>query len=278
MSGSGAARDGGALRGGRRLAGARRTGTPGQPLITVITVTLNARKDLENAIRSVATQSYPNVEYVVVDGGSTDGTIDVLRAHERDIDYWVSEEDRGVYDAMNKAVRLASGDWILFLGADDVLLDCLASIAERLRDPGTIYYGDVHWKGFDEVYAGRFSRWRLLNQNICQQAIFYPRSVFDAYAFDPKYRVCADHYLNIECLADARFRFQYVPVLVAVYSDEGLSTGAVDPAFARDVKALVARRFPLPIAAAFLARKGVVDALAALGAKRLLKRVMGIRH
>jgi glycosyltransferase involved in cell wall biosynthesis len=264
--------------GGRRVRGEPRADAPGLPLITVITVTLDAARVLENAIHSVASQSYPNVEYVVVDGGSSDGTLDILRSHEDVVDLWVSEKDAGVYDAMNKGVRLSRGAWILFLGADDLLVDCLATVATHLSDPNTIVYGDVYWKGFHELYAGEFSPWRLLNQNICHQAIFYPRSVFDAYKFDPKYRLCADHFLNIQCLADPRFQLRHVPVLVALYSDAGMSTGGSDAAFARDVKALVREHMPGPVGAAFLARKWVVESLEALGAKRLIKRWLGIRH
>lgn len=89
------------------------------PLITVITVVFNGAKTLEQAILSVINQSYDNVEYIIIDGGSTDTTLDIIRKYEHAIDYWISEPDRGIYDAWNKAVRYASGDWVCFLGSDD---------------------------------------------------------------------------------------------------------------------------------------------------------------
>ncbi len=89
------------------------------PLISVITVVFNGEKYLEQTIQSVINQTYPNVEYIIIDGGSTDGTLDIIRKYEHAIDYWVSEKDRGIYDAMNKGVRLSSGEWIGILGSDD---------------------------------------------------------------------------------------------------------------------------------------------------------------
>ncbi len=92
------------------------------PLITVITVVYNGAKYLEDTIKSVINQTYPNVEYIIIDGGSTDGTIDIIKKYEDYIDYWVSEPDRGIYDAMNKGWSLANDDSrILFLGAGDMV-------------------------------------------------------------------------------------------------------------------------------------------------------------
>ena len=89
------------------------------PLITIITVAYNAVKDIENTILSVLNQTYPNIEYIIIDGGSTDGTLDIIKKYEDKISYWVSEPDKGIYDAMNKGIVKANGDYLFFLGADD---------------------------------------------------------------------------------------------------------------------------------------------------------------
>ena len=86
-----------------------------RPLISVITVTRNAGESIEETIRSIVNQSYENIEYVIVDGGSEDETLDIIQSYESSIDYWVSETDDGLYDAMNKGLRLANGDWINFM-------------------------------------------------------------------------------------------------------------------------------------------------------------------
>ncbi|HAH56818.1 MAG TPA: glycosyltransferase, partial [Bacteroidales bacterium] len=85
--------------------------------MTVVTVVFNGVEFLEDTIKSVIGQTYDNVEYIIVDGGSKDGTLDIIKKYEYAIDYWVSEPDKGIYDAMNKAIDLGSGDWINFMNA-----------------------------------------------------------------------------------------------------------------------------------------------------------------
>ncbi len=90
------------------------------PLITVITVVLNGEKTLEETIKSVISQTYPNVEYIIIDGGSTDGTLDIIKKYEDYIDYWVSEPDKGIYDAMNKGIVISFGEWLNMLNSGDL--------------------------------------------------------------------------------------------------------------------------------------------------------------
>jgi len=104
------------------------------PLVSVITVCYNAGPAIEEALRSVQAQTYRNVEHIVIDGGSTDGTVDVLRRQERQIDYFASERDNGIYAAMNKGLRLARGKYIALLNADDRLYpEFISRSLERLR-------------------------------------------------------------------------------------------------------------------------------------------------
>ena len=89
------------------------------PLISVITVVYNGASTLKKTIDSVAKQNYLNIEYIIIDGGSTDNTVQIIEEYSHRINFWISEKDNGIYDAMNKGIRLAKGDWIYFLNADD---------------------------------------------------------------------------------------------------------------------------------------------------------------
>lgn len=105
--------------GGLRTMGYVKSGTPEKPLVSVITVVFNGVATLETSIKSVLDQSYDNVEFIVIDGASTDGTVELIRRYGSVIDYWVSEKDCGIYDAMNKGIKLARGEWLALLNADD---------------------------------------------------------------------------------------------------------------------------------------------------------------
>jgi len=108
--------------GGLRTQGYFKKSYEDKPLVTVITVVYNGEAYLEETILSVINQTYDNVEYIIVDGGSTDGTLEIIKKYDKQIDYWVSEQDSGIYNAWNKAITVAAGKWIAFLGADDLYL------------------------------------------------------------------------------------------------------------------------------------------------------------
>lgn len=167
------------------------------PLISIITVTYQAAKTLVRTINSVATQ-VSVYEYIVIDGGSTDGTLDIIRSNQHMIGYWSSESDKGIYDAMNKGIAKATGQWVYFLGADDALRpDILKVMLPILSTSGSmLIYGDVKYD-YGKYFRSEFSLLTILHNTIHHQASFYKRSLFSSFSYDASLKIIADYELNL---------------------------------------------------------------------------------
>lgn len=201
--------------GGLRLKGIAKSSRPGNPLVSIITVVYNGGQHLEGTIRSVIGQSYEPVEYIVVDGGSTDGTLDLLAKYDDRIDYWISEPDKGISDAMNKGILLSNGELIAHLHADDFFPDpsVLSSVcSEYLRHPGALWMtGGIHLvdpegKILQEIKVRKYSYGKLVRGNILlHPATFVTRKAFETIGmFDVEYRYAMDYdlWLRLGAIAD----------------------------------------------------------------------------
>ena len=227
------------------------------PLISVITPTFNSGAKIAVTVASVLSQGKGLYEFLVIDGGSTDGTLAHLRAQGPALRY-LSEPDEGIYDAMNKGIRLTSGKFLYFLGAGDRLLPgVLEAVAAEIRklpcqgqtSQPTLLYGNVDWPGYSQPYDGRFNRFKLLRRNICHQAIFYQRSAFERLGFyNTKYQSLADWEFNIRCFNDRGIRKRYIPLRIADYEAGGNSTVTPDPAFYADLSRLTRQQYGVGIA------------------------------
>jgi len=211
------------------------------PLVSIITVTLNAENFLERCIKSVLSQEYPNIQHIILDGGSTDGTINILNKYNDLLAFWKSEPDEGIYNAMNKAVRHAKGDWIVFIGSDDILFKGFSDMAYLLKEENTIYYGESKWK--EEIHGGAFSLNRLTKRNLCHQSIFYPKEVFNKYQYDEDYLARADYILNMQCWNDKKFKNVFHPILVSDYAPGGFSAYNPDYLFHTNKAQLIKEHF-----------------------------------
>jgi glycosyltransferase involved in cell wall biosynthesis len=210
--------------------------------ISIGIVVYNGAEHISRALKSIVGQPYKNIELIVVDGGSTDGTLSVLREYSKYISVLVSETDKGIYDAMNKVCLLANGDWLIFLGCDDVLLDTLNNIANRMSEPDTVYYGDVILRSSGKIYGGKFSKRRLGKTNFCHQAVFYPISVYKKYSYSPDYKFLADYDYNIKLVVNG-IPFYYLGEVISVFNDRGRSFEFGDADFARDKIKLIRTSF-----------------------------------
>jgi glycosyltransferase involved in cell wall biosynthesis len=227
------------------------------PLISVITPTFNNGAKIAATVASVLSQRKCLYEFLVIDGGSTDDTLAHLHAQGPALRY-LSEPDQGIYDAMNKGIRLTSGEFLYFLGAGDRLLPgVLEAVAAEIRKlPGqdqtsrpTLLYGNVEWSSYSRPYDGRFNRSKLLRRNICHQAIFYQRSVFERLGFyNTRYRSLADWEFNIRCFNDRGIRKRYIPLRIADYEGGGKSIATPDPAFYAELSRLTRQPYDVDIA------------------------------
>ena len=195
--------------------------------VSVIIPVYNAATCLEQAILSVLTQNFTAFELIVIDGGSMDGTVDLIRKYEKHISYWHSKKDQGIYDGMNMGIVKASGQYLLFLGADDTLHSpqVLAGIFQNpLNLSYDMIYGDVLLKTSQASYDGEFDLEKLREKNICHQAIFYSKELFEKKGlFDLRWKVLADWDFNLKLFTDKKIRKKYIPLLIAVFNDKGIS-------------------------------------------------------
>ena len=202
--------------------------------VSVITVCYNAEASIANTLKSVLDQTFTDYEYVIVDGASKDNTLKIVeefkaRFEQKGISLIVnSEKDNGIYDAMNKGISFCSGEWIIYLNADDKFSD-----PDVLKD----IFGNNDFDGIDIIYGDSYRvkgdqrKLDLADKDIealrdfkffCHQATFTRRRVFDKISFDPQFKICADYDFFLQAyLMD--YKFHYENRVVCVYSVEGTS-------------------------------------------------------
>jgi glycosyltransferase involved in cell wall biosynthesis len=197
-----------------------------QPKISIITVVLNAAGALEKTISSVIRQDYPHIEFIIIDGGSADGTIEVIKTHAEQIGYWVSEQDRGIYDAMNKGLAKATGEWVNFMNAGDVFFNehVLSSVFDRDSGDAQVIYGDsiAHYPAFKTLRKAMPVEDLWKGMICCHQAMFFRTKLIQNEAYKPDVYFSADYELVLR-LYRAEKKFRYIPETIAVFDTRGIS-------------------------------------------------------
>ena len=203
------------------------------PLLSIITPAHNAEVHLEASIKSVLTQKNRTIEYLIIDGASTDDTLAIIKKYETQIDYWISEPDKGIYDAMNKGIQASRGEWLYFLGADDRLVaDVLTKIYTHLKlSNQLLVYGytyDVRAKR-NVGKAHDIISLSLPGQRLPHQACFYHRSLFQHLGdYNQAYALCADHVFNLNCVAAFADKIKFLPLKICNYGGNGISYNRID--------------------------------------------------
>ncbi|MFH2069169.1 MAG: glycosyltransferase family 2 protein [Candidatus Omnitrophota bacterium] len=200
-----------------------------EPLVSVVTVCLNSEKYLEQTIESVIGQTYQNIEYIIIDGGSTDGTLDIIKRHRDRVAYWVSEPDQGLYDAMNKGIARAKGKLVGILNSDDYYQpNAVEVIVKEFRkdNEAGVFSGELLF-----LVAGPKSKiqWRrrlaglgTFGQEVVHPAMFVKKEIYQKFKYDLRYKLEADVDFVYKLYFN-RVKFHTCPDLIAVFRVGGIS-------------------------------------------------------
>lgn len=200
--------------------------------ITVVTVCYNAVETIERTMLSVLGQTYPNIEYIIIDGGSTDGTVDIIKKYAERLAYWVSEPDKGIFDAMNKGIANATGDYLNFMNAGDRYFsdDALQSLLTKRKTNSDFIAGiaiptitskiPVIW----EPVRSKFTISEVINGGACNhQSCIVRRDVFKDGNYPLDYGIIADDLFFLERVAFGNCSYEAVYSPVAIYDTTGIS-------------------------------------------------------
>jgi glycosyltransferase involved in cell wall biosynthesis len=198
--------------------------------ISVITVSFNSANTIENTIQSVLSQNYPDLEYILIDGGSTDGTIDIIKKYEDKIAYWISEPDKGISDAFNKGIRQATGDLICIINSDDALLpNVLNEISKQINVDTDVIYGNMY------IYRKKYNTEKLHHSQdnlnfskghfygLSHPASLIRKRAYDKYGlYDVSLKYCMDKEIFLR-MYEKGAKFQRIDLPIARYADGGAS-------------------------------------------------------
>jgi len=203
-----------------------------EPLISIITITYNAVNTIEETIKSVLEQTYPNIEYIIIDGGSTDGTVEIIKKYSSQISYWISEPDKGIYNAMNKGIMQAHGAWINFMNSGDTFYNSKTLDTINFHQINNkiikVIYGDTIVKKNNNFFHKKAQPIKNIHRRIigCHQSIFVSNVNIKDIMFDESFKLASD-YNTIYSLYE-KYKsnaFHYLPIPISIYDAEfGISS------------------------------------------------------
>lgn len=194
--------------------------------LSVITVVLNNCSTLQRTIDSVKNQNFTKMEHIIIDGGSTDGTKGIIEKNNKYLNYWVSEKDKGIYDAMNKGIKKSAGEWLLFLNSDDFLIEGVINeiFTYNNLDEYDVFYGSM-------IYLGTGYRIKVKKRNLnnlerplsySHPTTFYKKSFIEKFdGYNKKYKICGDYDLFLR-MAKAKYKVMFIDKLVSVMTAGGI--------------------------------------------------------
>src|SRR5574344_208128 len=197
---------------------------------SIITINRNDKNGLEKTIKSILSQSFTDYEFIVIDGGSTDGSVDVIRKYATHITYWISEPDKGIYNAMNKGITHSYGDYLNFMNSGDCFHapTVLDEIAHYIQDDD-ILIGKCCNADTKEIYRSlkpgqAVTMMTLIKEMINHQSTFYKHTIFDAHQYDENLKIIADWKVNLQAIVFDNCTVKVIDTLVTDYDMTGIST------------------------------------------------------
>lgn len=196
------------------------------PFLSIITINYNDAAGIEKTIQSVISQTFKDFEYLVIDGGSNDGSQNVIEKYESSINYYVSESDTGIYNAMNKGIRNANGEYLLFLNSGDILngSSALEDFINHESFQGDIIYGDYKYEEGGKIFPDKLTPLFFVRTSLPHQSTLFKREVFDKMGlYDERFKIIADRFFYVKCFLSNQFLFKHIPLPLSIYDLTGIS-------------------------------------------------------
>ncbi|MEP2934951.1 MAG: glycosyltransferase family 2 protein [Gilvibacter sp.] len=197
-----------------------------EPVVSIITINYNNAKGLEATLQSVINQTYPKVEFIVIDGGSNDGSKAILDTYKDHIDVLVCEPDTGIFNAMNKGIAKASGDYLQFLNSGDYFNDAasLNDFVTHNSFKGDIIYGDYTFHNGHKTYPDTLTPAYFMLSSLPHQSTLFAKSVFELMGtYDESFKIIADRAFFLNCFLSDRFTFTHIAYALVYFDLEGVS-------------------------------------------------------
>lgn len=204
--------------------------------LSIITINFNNAKGLQKTIESVVCQTFTDFEYIVIDGGSTDGSVDIIKQYSDKIAYWISEQDNGIYNAMNKGIWQAKGEYLNFMNSGDMLYSptVLTEVFEKYNFTESVITGnriEVLWNktkrvgnGITALRNGKISLFGLLDDTIHHQCSFIKHNMFEKYGlYNENYAIVSDWIFFLQIIGIYGEKINYIKDIIAIFNYDGIS-------------------------------------------------------
>lgn len=201
---------------------------------SIITINYNNKDGLEKTILSVINQTCQDFEYIIIDGGSTDGSVDIIKKYTDRIDYWVSEPDKGIYNAMNKGILQAHGEYLNFMNSGDCFYDneVLKNIFNYCNDDMIVgkdyHYNPKYNASFQTIFPKRLSMFTFYSGYLPHQSTFFKKRLFANELYDEKYKIVSDWKFYIDTVIGKGASVSFVDIVIACREQDGISSGELE--------------------------------------------------